>query len=174
MPDELDSLIDAFVAKLTELGYAPNPGASPELLDRLETENGWKFPDAVRRYLLKANGCSRGFSRGGGDGLWDFYPIEDWLCLPCGGSESRTQEWIARRGWSDHGCVCFADALILAPVWGICLNSDLPLWGRVVLCDDFDPQTYFARLPEADSFESFMSAFMKAPDDVFPNSYGLF
>src|SRR6218665_449852 len=50
MPDELDTPVDAFVAKLTELGYAPNPGASPELLDRLESENGWKFPEAVRRY----------------------------------------------------------------------------------------------------------------------------
>lgn len=155
MSDELDSLVDAFVAKLAELGYSPNPGASPVVLDYLESKNGWKFPDAMRRYLLKANGCAAGMHASpiSSEGIWHFPPVESWL---------HAYTFDAHPGLVSRGYVGFSDALIVAPTYGICLRTDSPEWGRVAL---FDGYMHHGSPCGIASFEVFVAAWIAAPGD---------
>lgn len=155
MPDELDTLVDAFVTKLTELGYAPNPGASPELLDWLETENGWKFPEAVRRYLLRANGCANGMCRTPGrvkDGMWTLWPVEQWhdAYLDLADPDLRMR-----------GYVGFIDAMMGSPVYGVCLELVSTEYGRVKIFDGYQSRNFPNHIP---SFEDFLHAWFSGED----------
>lgn len=149
MSDALDTLVDAFVAKLAELGYSPNPGVSPVVLDYLESKNGWKFPDAMRRYLLKANGCANGMCRlVVNGGMWTFWPVDQWhdAYLELADPDLRMRGYLG-----------FADAMMGSPIYGICLDCASPEFGRIKVFDGYQSKNFPNHIP---SFEGFIRAWL--------------
>lgn len=166
-----DALADAFVAKLTALGYAPRPGLTDMAMDAEAARHEWTLPAPVRAYLRRANGCTHGCWHGGlgVGGIWDFHPLEQWSCAPHMPTKLFARH-VTGPDAGPHRLALFADALIDCPAYALALHTDSPIHGDVILRDG-DPDTLSRHLDggfgRAD-FADFMRGFLNDPEDSFP------